>query len=78
MRFDDMRDLESAIEDAYRHLNGRGFSEREVILDLTSGMVSCSVMGAILGLKAGRRAEYVSTTDLRVWVYDLELGETID
>ena len=57
--FHDPRLLESVIEHVYGYYRRAGIPERDVLIDITGGFKTTSVVGAIVALKESRRIQYV-------------------
>jgi len=71
--FEDFREIEEALEEAYSSLKEAGYKEKETILDITGGQKIVSIVGALLSLYSGREFQYVSTIDYSVKSYDVEV-----
>jgi hypothetical protein len=77
--FENVAELVAALEEAYRYLEKLGIPDFEIMLDVTSGPKPASLAaGAIAMDRRDRRCEYVSTSDYRIFEYNItyEVGES--
>ncbi len=77
LNFLDPRLLEEAIEHTFSHFRRQSIKERDVLLDITGGFKTTSIVGAIVALKDTRRIQYVEN-DYKVRFFDLNYEETGD
>lgn len=63
------------VERIYYTLEKMGYKQKEVLVDITGGMVTTSVGGAIATLAEGRKFQYVSTVTKEVLSYDVIYSE---
>lgn len=70
----DSERLAAATDDAYDYLRGRGLEAKDILIDITGGQKTTSIVGSAVALAEGRRIQYVSTHDYGVRVYDVSYG----
>lgn len=69
--FENIEKVFNAVEDFYRTIGEKGFSSREVIVDITGGQKTNSIASAVATFSFGRKFQYVSTVDKKVRCYDI-------
>lgn len=59
------------LESVYDQLKQEGFTEDDIVFDVTGGQKAVSIAGAMFAIPNDRHSQYVSTSDYTVKHYDL-------
>ena len=69
--FEDAKSVYKFLESVYDQLKQEGFTEDDIVFDVTGGQKAISIAGAIFAIPNDRHLQYVSTSDYTVKHYDL-------
>ncbi|WP_298027641.1 hypothetical protein [uncultured Campylobacter sp.] len=69
--FEDAKSVYKFLESVYSQLGQEGFTEDDIVFDVTGGQKAISIAGAIFAIPNDRHLQYVSTSDYTVKHYDL-------
>ena len=69
--FEDAKSVYKFLESAYSQLGQEGFTEDDIVFDVTGGQKAISIAGAMFAIPNDRHLQYVSTSDYTVKHYDL-------
>lgn len=69
--FEDAKSVYKFLESVYSQLGQEGFTEDDIVFDVTGGQKAISIAGAMFAIPNDRHLQYVSTSDYTVKHYDL-------
>lgn len=69
--FEDAKSVYKFLESIYSQLKQEGFTEDDIVFDVTGGQKAISISGAMFAIPNDRHLQYVSTSDYTVKHYDL-------
>ncbi len=69
--FEDAKSVYKFLESTYDRLEQEGFTEDDIVFDVTGGQKAISIAGAMFAIPNDRHLQYVSTSDYTVKHYDL-------
>nr|WP_314072059.1 hypothetical protein [uncultured Campylobacter sp.] len=69
--FEDAKSVYKFLESIYSQLKQEGFTEDDIVFDVTGGQKAISIAGAMFAIPNDRHLQYVSTSDYTVKHYDL-------
>ena len=69
--FEDAKSVYKFLESVYSQLKQEGFTEDDIVFDVTGGQKAISIAGAMFAIPNDRHLQYVSTSDYTVKHYDL-------
>ena len=69
--FEDAKSVYKFLESVYSQLGQEGFTEDDIVCDVTGGQKAISIAGAMFAIPNDRHLQYVSTSDYTVKHYDL-------
>ena len=69
--FENAEELVESIDAVFETLSKQGYSDDEIITDVTGGQKPTSAIAAVMALAEGRRFQYVSTHDYQVKTFNL-------
>lgn len=68
--FEDAKSVYKFLESVYSQLGQEGFTEDDIVFDVTGGQKAISIAGAMFAIPNDRHLQYVSTSDYTVKHYD--------
>ena len=68
--FEDAKSVYKFLESVYDQLKQEGFTEDDIVFDVTGGQKAVSIAGAMFAIPNDRHLQYVSTSDYTVKHYD--------
>ena len=71
--FEDISAVADSIDQAYKDLKKKGYSNKDIIVDITGGQKVNSIAAAFMTLLEDREFQYISTNDKKVRSYKVEL-----
>jgi hypothetical protein len=83
IEFEDFENLLESINDCIENLRKKGIKDKDILIDITGGQKTASVVGAIATLGARVTFQYVETTPdpltgkYRIWAYDVAVQSPI-
>lgn len=71
IEFQDIKEVFESVEELYRNLKAKNIKEESILVDITGGQATNSIAAAIATLAIGRKFQYVSTRDKKIYCYDI-------
>ncbi len=72
INFEDANEVFNALEISYNKLISEAIKKEQIYIDLTGGTKVVALTGSIFALPEDRVVQYISTTDRKVRLYDLQ------